>query len=113
MDPTSLLHDIAYYANGFFDFLVAIAIIVVALTAVRKADATLGYILTGAMSVRFLTLCCTRAGYGARDALSEGGEVLSMALGFLSLVGAFLELGLWIAVAYCLYTLANKVAPQA
>lgn len=109
-DLATTLHTISTYANGFFDFLVTVALVVVALTAVRKADATLGYVLAGAMGLRFVTVCCSRIAYQTLGASASVDSPIPMMLGGLSLLGAFVELAVWGAVGFVLFRLAKKIA---
>lgn len=81
-----------------------------AFTVVRKADATAGYVLGGAMGVRFLASCCTRAFGQVQDQLSMG-EASMWARGGLAIVRPFFDLALWGAVVYVLVQLSEKV-PQ-
>jgi|JI10StandDraft_1071094.scaffolds.fasta_scaffold736915_2 hypothetical protein len=112
MDSTNLLSDIAYYLNGFFDFLVTVGIVVLALTAVRKADATLGYVLAGAMGVRFVTVCCSRIAYSALPSMGGSDGVMPMVMGGMGLLNALIELSVWCAVGFVLFSLAKKLAPS-
>lgn len=110
MDPVGLLHDVTYYASGFFDFLVAVGVIVLALTAVRKADATLGYVLAGGMGLRFLTVCCARAASSTVGAGADPSGPIPFVLAGLSLFTAVIGLAMWVVAAYVIYRLATKVA---
>ena len=102
-----ILFRIGTYVAGFFDFVVALAVIFFALTTVRKADATSGYVLAGAMGVRFVAACCTRAvGQVSID------ESMQMASAALSIVRPFFDLALWAAVMFVLLQLARKVPAQ-
>ncbi len=94
--------------GGFFDFLTFVGLMVVALMFVRKADGTLGYVLAGAATVRFLSTCCTNVVSGLS---AQIGEMAGMMSAGLSAIGLFIELGLWGTVLFVLYSLAQK-APQ-
>jgi len=106
MDP-SLLFSISTFQAGFFDFLAAVGVLIVAFTVVRKADATAGYVLGGAMGVHFLASCCTRAFGQVQYELSMG----DMVSGGLAIISPFFDLMLWGAVIFVLVQLA-KTAPQ-
>lgn len=108
MDTTNMIFQVIRLVGGFFDFLVFVGILVVALMYVRKVDGTLGYILAGAASLRFLTTCCGNVVHGLSEQL---GEAAALAGAGISGIGLFIELGLWGAVLYVLYALAAK-APQ-
>lgn len=110
MDP-SLLFTISTFEAGIFDFLTAVGVLIVAFTVVRKADATAGYVLGGAMGVRFLASCCTRAFGQVQDQLSMGEASLWMS-GGLAIVRPFFDLILWGAVIFVLVQLAKKVPQQ-
>jgi hypothetical protein len=101
------LYTIATYVSGFFDFVTCVAVIVVALTVVRRADATASYVLAGVMGVRFLASCCTR-GLGQ---VRSGGEALEMVSGGLAIIRPFFDLALWGAVIFVLVQLAKKASP--
>lgn len=107
----SLLYTISTFEAGIFDFLVAVAVIGVAFTLVRKADATAGYVLGGAMGIRFLASCCTRAFGQVQDQLSMGEASLYVG-GGLALVRPFFDLLVWGAVLFVLVQLAKKVPNQ-
>jgi hypothetical protein len=49
IDTANMIFSGIRLVGGFFDFLVFVALLVVALMYVRKVDGTLGYILTGAL----------------------------------------------------------------
>lgn len=106
MDVT-LLYTIATYLSGFLDFVTAVAVIGVALTVVRKADATAGYVLAGAMGLNFLASCCLRA----VGQVPNGGEALDMVQGGLAIVRPFFDVALWGAVIFVFVQLA-KLAPS-
>ncbi|MBX7195349.1 MAG: hypothetical protein K1X94_25055 [Sandaracinaceae bacterium] len=95
--------------GGFFDFLVFVGLMVVALMYVKKADATLGYILAGAASISFLATCCTNVASGVNEQLGDAGLYVSMGL---SVLNTFLDLAVWGTLLYVLYTLAGKAPPQ-
>lgn len=104
MDARTLF-TIGTYVSGFFDFVVAVVVIVFALTVVRRADATAGYVLGGAMGVRFVAACCTRG----VSQMTGVDESLQMASAGLSIVKPFFDLGLWAAVVFCFLQLAKKI----
>jgi hypothetical protein len=104
-----LLFTIATYVSGFFDFVTGVVVIIVALTVVRKADATSGYVLASAMGLNFLATCCTRA----VGQVTGGDETMLMASGALSIIRPFFDLALWGAVIFCFVQLAKKAPPQA
>ena len=110
MDP-SLLYTISTFEAGFFDFVVAVAVIGVAFTLVRKADATAGYVLGGAMGIRFLASCCTRAFGQVQDQMSMG-DASVMIGGGLAIIRPFFDLIVWGAVLFALVQLAKKVPNQ-
>jgi hypothetical protein len=109
-DLASTLHTISTWANGFFDFVVTVALVGLALTAVRKADATLGYVLAGAMGLRFATVCCSRIAYQTLGATASADSPIPLVLGGVSILGAFVELAVWGAVGFVLFRLAKKIA---
>lgn len=94
---------------GFFDFVVFIALLVVALAIVRKRDARLGYLVGGAAALRFLTTCCANVGQALElgDAFGDAGWYATVAL---QLVSAVIELGVWVVVLYAL-TQLSRAAP--
>jgi hypothetical protein len=104
-----LLFTIGTYVAGFFDFITAVVVIIVALTLVRKADATSGYVLAGAMGIRFLAACCTRA-VGQAAGVDESAQMVS---GALQIVRPIFDLALWAAVIFCFVQLVKKVPTQA
>ena len=102
-----LLFTIATYVSGFFDFVTAVVVIVVALTALRKADATSGYVLAAAMGVRFLAACCTRV-VSQASGVEEAAQMVS---GALAIIRPFFDLALWGAVIFVIVQLSKKVSP--
>ncbi|MBN8615288.1 MAG: hypothetical protein J0L92_32130 [Deltaproteobacteria bacterium] len=110
MDPdlVEMLFTGIRLVGGFFDFLVFVGLMIVALMYVRKADGTLGYVLAGAASVQFLATCCTNV---SSSFMGEMGEAASMVSVALSTVNLFIDLGVWVTLLYVLYALAGK-APQ-
>ena len=104
MDIT-LLYTIATYVSGFLDFVTAVAVIGVALTVVRGADAAAGYVLAAAMGLKFLASCCLR-GLGQ---VPSGDETLQMVSTGLAIIRPFFDLALWGAVIFVFVQLA-KVA---
>lgn len=94
--------------GGFFDFLVFVALMVVALMYVRKADGTLGYVLAGAATFQFLATCCMNV---SGSFMGEMGEMAGMISLVLSLVDQFIDLAVWGCLLFVLYSLAQK-APQ-
>ncbi len=101
----STLYTIATYVSGFFDFVIAVAVIVAALTVVRRADATAGYVLAAAMGVRFLASCCLRT----IAQVPNGGEAMEMVSGGLAIIRPFFDVALWGAVIFVLAQLAKRV----
>lgn len=110
MDP-SLLYTVSTFEAGFFDLLIALSVIGVAFTLVRKADATSGYVLGGAMGLRFLASCCTRA-YGQVQDQLDIGEANLFIGGGLAIMRPFFDLMVWGAVLFVLVQLAKKVPSQ-
>ena len=110
MDPDtiSMIYSVIRLVGGFFDFIVFVALMVVALMYVRKADGTLGYVLAGAATVRFLVTCCGNASSGLNEQLGEAAMMVGVAT---SSIGLFIDLAMWGAVLFVLYSLASK-APQ-
>lgn len=108
METSNMIFQVIRLVGGFFDFLVFVGILVVALMYVRKVDGTLGYILAGAASARFLMTCCSNIVSGLSAQIGEASLLIGAGL---SGIGLFIELGLWGAVLYVLYALAAK-APQ-
>jgi hypothetical protein len=108
IETVNTIYSVIRLVGGFFDFLTFVGLMVVALMFVRKADGTLGYVLAGAASVRFLATCCTNVVGGLGEQL---GEAAMMVNPLLSAIGIFIELGMWGTVLFVLYSLAGK-APQ-
>jgi hypothetical protein len=106
----SLLSSIASLEAGVFDFLLAVGVLIVALTVVRKADPAAGYVLGGAMGVRFLGACCTRAFSQVAREMSFG-ESEGLALAALSIIRPWFDLMVWCAVIYVLVQLTKKISP--
>jgi len=107
-DTINLIYTVIRLVGGFFDFITFVAVMVVALMYVRKADGTLGYVLAGATSVRFLFTCCSNASSGLQEQLGETAVLIGAALSSIML---FVDLAMWGAVLFVLYSLASK-APQ-
>ncbi len=110
MDPDTItmIYNVIRLVGGFFDFITFIGLLVVALMFVRKADGTLGYVMAGVVSVRFLNTCCGNVTTGLHEQLGDAALYAGMAT---ASIGLFLDLALWGAVLFVLYTLATK-APQ-
>lgn len=108
IETVNMIYSGIRLVGGFFDFLAFVGLMVVALMFVRKADGTLGYVLAGAASVRFLSTCCTNVVGGMSAQLGEAATIVSP---LLSAIGIFIELGMWGTVLFVLYSLASK-APQ-
>ncbi len=94
--------------GGFFDFLIFVGLMVVALMFVRKADGTLGYVLAGAATFQFLATCCTNVSGGFLGELGEAAPMVSVAL---STINIFVDLAVGCTILFVLYSLAGK-APQ-
>lgn len=107
-ETVNMIYSGIRLVGGFFDFLVFVALMVVALMYVRKADGTLGYVLAGAATVRFLTTCCGNVATGLNEQLGEAAMMVGVAM---STIGLFIELAVWGTVLFVLYSLASK-APQ-
>lgn len=105
----SMLYSAIRLVGGFFDFVVFIGLMVVALAFVKKADATLGYVLAAAASVRFLLSCCLNVSTGLSEQMGEVAGVVGIVLSSISL---FVDLGMWGTVLFVLYSLAAKLAPS-
>ena len=103
---TEILYTIATYVSGFFDFLVFVGVLVLALTVVRKADATCGYVLAAGMGVNFLASCCSRGVYSAQSSMGEAGVMVGAGI---AIVRPFFELVLWGAVIFVLVQLSKKI----
>lgn len=110
MDP-SLLFTISTFEAGIFDFLTTVAVLIVAFTVVRKADATAGYVLGGAMGIRFLGSCCTRA-FGQVQGQLSLGDAVGWVSGGLGIIRPFFDLLAWGAVVFVLVQLSKKVPQQ-
>jgi hypothetical protein len=110
MDPDVI--EMAYtgirLVGGFFDFLVFVGLMIVALMFVRKADGTLGYVLAGAATFQFLTTCCLNVSSSFVAQLGDAAQMVSLALSSLNL---FVDLGVSGTILFVLYSLAGK-APQ-
>lgn len=109
-DLVSTLFQVIRLVGGFFDFLVFVGLVSVALMFVRKVDGTLGYVLAAAAGARFLATCCTNVAAGLQPQL---GEPALYAQAALSGVGLFLELGLWGVVLFVLHQLSKRLSPGA
>jgi hypothetical protein len=107
-ETVNMIYSGIRLVGGFFDFLTFVGLMVVALMFVRKADGTLGYVLAGAATVRFLSTCCTNVVSGLGAQIGEASTMIGAAL---SGIGIFIELAVWGTVLYVLYALASK-APQ-
>lgn len=94
--------------GGFFDFLVFVGLMVVALMFVRKADGTLGYVLAGAATFQFLATCCTNV---ASSFMTELGDAAAMVSVAQSVIILLVDLVVSCVILFVLYSLAGK-APQ-
>lgn len=108
IDTANMIFSGIRLVGGFFDFLVFVALLVVALMYVRKVDGTLGYILTGAATLNFLTTCCGNVVSSLSEQIGEAAMMVGAAV---SGLGLFIELALWGSILYVLFALASK-APQ-
>lgn len=90
--------------------LVAIALIAVGATAVRKANPTSGYLFIAAGAVMFLMRCCL--GFSSMESMLRAGvdyELVQMVMVVKTLLGAGEVMLIAILLASALATLAKKV----
>ncbi len=115
MDPETFgsINEGLYVLGGFFDFVVFVAVMVIALTSVRKLEPGLGYGIAGVASARFLSICCSRSIGAAFDPIpfNDMNGVVPLTLTLLSLVSPILTLSLWSLVLFTIVKLAGRVAP--
>ncbi|MFK7987425.1 MAG: hypothetical protein AB8I08_15495 [Sandaracinaceae bacterium] len=107
LETLDTLNSILGLFAGFVDFIVAVVMLGLAFTVVKKAHPKLGYALGGVAGLRFLGACCGRVGRAAM-----GGEVdfetmslVATASGAFSL---FLDVLFFAALAYVVFQLAKK-----
>lgn len=115
MDPETFgsINSGLYMLSGFFDFVVFVALMVVALTTVRKVEPGLGYAVAGIASARFLSICCTRSLSSAFDPIpfNDMNGAVPMALTLMGLINPLLTVSLWASLIFVVVKLAGRVAP--
>ena len=115
MEPEtySSILEVTYLLGGFFDFVVAVTLITVGVTLVRKVDPQMGYAIAGVAGLRAATVCCSRVLGAAFDPIpfNDMNGVVPMGLALFSLVIPLITLTLWLTVAFTLVRLVRRVAP--
>ena len=113
MDPEifSTLNNGAYLMGGFFDFVLFVAVIIIALTQVRAVEPALGYGIAALAASRFLCLCGSRSFNAAFDPIpfNDMNGVVPMAMTLMSFVIPFLTVALWGTVLFAIVRLRGRV----
>lgn len=116
MDPETFgsINSGIYMLGGFFDFVVFVALMVIALTNLRKVEPNLGYAIAGVASARFLSICCSRTVSGVFDPLpfNDMNGAVPITLTLLGLINPVLTLSLWGLVLFAIVKLAGRITPS-
>lgn len=114
MDPElfSTLTHVSYLLGGFFDFVVLVAVIIVALTQIRPAERGLGYAIAALAGSRFLCICGSRSLGASFDPIpfNDMNGVIPIALVLIDFVIPFLTIALWGALLFAVVKIRRRAA---